>query len=310
MKRTPWISLTVIVILMSTCGCGQILDSGPPVSSMPIKSQSEQSALPGSLQTGPNALSLNNVQNAPASGKELSGKTTTASEPPREPATLADPNPNGAAATSKTAYLTFDDGPSENTEPIIDILRRFNVKATFFVIGDPSQKGRMLYRKIAENGHVIGNHTYTHDYSVVYKSVAGFKRDVEKLDELLEQSTGRRPEILRFPGGSNNRQARKYGGARIMSDVIAAMGKDHVSYFDWNVSSTDAALSVQKREEIVEAVRQGALGKPNIIVLFHDMDKKNTTVEALPEIIQNLKEQGYRFDVLSKDSVAIRFSQL
>lgn len=214
-----------------------------------------------------------------------------------------------STVSPKTAYLTFDDGPSANTERILDILRSFSVKATFFVIGNSSEQGKQLYRKIAEEGHVLGNHTYSHEYSVVYKSVDAFKRDVERLNTLLEQTIGKRPDIIRFPGGSNNHQARKHGGSDIMTRVAAEMLREGTAYFDWNVSSTDAALPVQKREEIVEAVLQGAQGKQNIIVLMHDANGKVTTVEALPDIIRKLKEQGYRFDVLRKDSVSFRFLQ-
>lgn len=216
---------------------------------------------------------------------------------------------NASAASPKTAYLTFDDGPSANTGKILDILHSFHVKATFFVIGNSSAGGQALFRRIADEGHSIGNHTFSHDYSVVYKSVDSFKRDVEKLNLLLEQSTGKRPNILRFPGGSNNHQARKYGGYDIMAQVVAEMEHEGYAHFDWNVSSTDAARKIQSREEIVDAVVGGAEGKENIIVLMHDSDIKTTTVEALPDIIMKLTEQGYRFDVLRKDSVSVRFLQ-
>lgn len=213
------------------------------------------------------------------------------------------------AISPKTAYLTFDDGPSANTGKILDILRSFHAKATFFVTGNSSEGGLALYRRIVNEGHSIGNHTFSHDYSIVYRSVDTFKQDVDKLSSLLEQTTGMRPDILRFPGGSNNRQARKYGDIHIMDKVVAEMEKEGYGIFDWNVSSTDAARTVQNREEIVEAVVQGAAGKKTIVVLMHDSELKTTTVEALPEIILKLQEQGFYFDVLRKGSYTVRFLQ-
>ncbi|MDF2725568.1 MAG: hypothetical protein K0Q59_5245 [Paenibacillus sp.] len=216
-------------------------------------------------------------------------------------------SPASSDSGPKTAYLTFDDGPSSNTAQILDHLRTFNIKGTFFVVGNSTAEGQALLRRMVEEGHAIGNHTYSHDYSVVYKSVDTFKRDVEKLNALLEQTTGKRPDILRFPGGSNNHQARKYGGYSIMNRVVAEMEHEGYALFDWNVSSTDAARTVQSRDAIVDAVVGGAEGKQNVVVLMHDANVKTTTVEALPDIIVKLSELGYRFDVLRKDSVSIRF---
>ncbi|GAA3401755.1 hypothetical protein GCM10020370_11200 [Paenibacillus hodogayensis] len=281
MKSRGWIYAAAIMFVLSACANGPPLQSGPPTHSP-------------------------QMENAADTGKESSGEPAPTGESVREPLISSVPK---ASVPAKIAYLTFDDGPSLNTEHILGILNTFGVKATFFVIGNGSEQGRNLYRKITDSGHAIGNHTFSHDYSTVYKSVASFKRDVEKLNTLLEQTTGKRPELLRFPGGSNNHQARKHGGSRIMSDIAAAISEEGYVYFDWNVSSTDAASKMQKREDIVESVRQGAQGKQTIIVLMHDSAGKTTTVEALPDIIRLLQEQGYRFQVLSKDSMAVRFLQ-
>jgi peptidoglycan/xylan/chitin deacetylase (PgdA/CDA1 family) len=212
-----------------------------------------------------------------------------------------------SASGRKTAYLTFDDGPSALTERILTILRRYDVKATFFVIGTTTKEGKALYKRISDEGHVIGNHTFSHDYRSLYRSPGAFRADVEKLDKLLEETTGRKPDILRYPGGSNNKLGRHSGGRNIMRRVVREMRDAGYQYFDWNVSSTDAAAPVQDRDMIIASVLGASKGKRDVIVLMHDNTYKTTTVEALPTIIEGLRKQGFTFDVLRKSSFTFQF---
>ncbi|WP_165972137.1 polysaccharide deacetylase family protein [Paenibacillus piri] len=207
----------------------------------------------------------------------------------------------------KVAYLTFDDGPSRSTPRILSILREHGVKATFFVIGKTSEESKQQLRNIVAQGHALGNHTFSHDYKQIYKSADSFKADVDKLDRFLMETVGIKPEVLRYPGGSNNQLSWRTGGRNVMKIITREMSKNGIPYFDWNVSSTDAAAPVQDKQSIIESVKTNSAGKPNIIVLMHDMDLKTTTVEALPTVIAYLKNQGYRFDVLSKSSFTYQF---
>lgn len=93
----------------------------------------------------------------------------------------------------------------------------------------------------------------------------------------------------------------------MMPRLVRRVQEEGYQYFDWNVSSTDAAQAVQPKEEIVGAVLSAAAKKRTIIVLMHDAQGKTTTVEALPEVIRGLREMGFRFDVLHKDSLAVHF---
>jgi peptidoglycan-N-acetylglucosamine deacetylase len=165
----------------------------------------------------------------------------------------------------KTAYLTFDDGPSTNTEPILAILKQHSVHATFFVNGDSTMNGQRLYRRMLDEGHVIGNHTYSHHYSSIYSSVHAFDKDTERLSKLLEKFTGIRPTLLRYPGGSNNKVSHQYGGSKIMQRIIAKMNQEGFTYTDWNVSSTDAALPMQSKIQIISAVLNGSKNKKEVI---------------------------------------------
>ncbi|ABZ83621.1 polysaccharide deacetylase, putative [Heliomicrobium modesticaldum Ice1] len=218
------------------------------------------------------------------------------------------PNRNGLITENvpekKTAYLTFDDGPSENTLAVLDILAQYQVKATFFVNGNATDFGRAAYRRIAREGHALGNHTYSHLYGKVYASIEAFMEDVRRLDELIAEETGIRPDILRFPGGSNNRVSPGRGFMVALSRRVVEAG---YQYFDWNVDSLDASKATPDKDLIVNAVARQSAGQKAVIVLFHDSPAKKTTVEALPEIIERLQHEGYSFDVLGKSAYAVKF---
>jgi peptidoglycan-N-acetylglucosamine deacetylase len=213
----------------------------------------------------------------------------------------------GPPLPDKVAYLTFDDGPSGHTDVILDILKQNGVKATFFVIGQESERAITLYKRMSEEGHKLGNHTFSHDYSKLYRNPDMFMQDVRKLEAFLQTHAGQKPDILRFPGGSNTRLGRKRGQAWLMPQMVKRVKAEGYQYFDWNVSSTDAAQAVQPKADIVANVLASAKGKDRAIVLMHDVTSKITTVQALPEVIEGLKKQGFRFDTLKKDSFTTQF---
>ncbi|KMT21670.1 polysaccharide deacetylase family protein [Clostridium cylindrosporum] len=205
----------------------------------------------------------------------------------------------------KVAFLTFDDGPSKNTEKILDILKKEDAKATFFVIGQDSDFAKSMYQRIVNEGHTIANHTYSHSYKNIYKSQEAFIQDVEKLNEYIYSITGVKTDVIRFPGGSNNHVNRKYSGSSdngFMEGLGDRVETEGYAYFDWTVDSTDASKLRQSVERIVSATISESLRQKYPIVLFHDAPAKTTTVEALPQIIQELKKNGYKIDSLSKDS--------
>lgn len=207
----------------------------------------------------------------------------------------------------KTVYLTFDDGPSHNTEKILNILKEYNIKATFFVNGKDSDNARMLYKRIVEEGHSLGNHTYSHDYKKIYTTENAFMEDLIKLENYLFEVTGVKPELIRFPGGSNNHSSWPYGGKQFMDGLTMRVLAEGYEYCDWNVSGKDAEKVVQDTQVIIDSVINGAIYQKAAIVLLHDNAVKTTTVEALPQIIEQLSMKGYRFATLSSDSYAIHF---
>ena len=190
--------------------------------------------------------------------------------------------PDSTAA--KRIYLTFDDGPSSNTGKILDVLKQYNVKATFFVVGKEDDNFKELYKRIVDEGHTLGMHSYTHIYSQVYASLDSFQKDFEKERELLYEVTGVEPTFYRFPGGSSNHVSR--GNIHDMIDYLEEQG---VTYFDWNIASGDASGVYISADQIINNVLGDIKDGPNVILL-HDAQEKSSTVEALPKLIEKIGE--------------------
>lgn len=207
-------------------------------------------------------------------------------------------------AKGKVCYLTFDDGPSNNTLEILKVLKKYNVKATFFVTANGINK---YMKNIVEEGHTIALHTYCHEYSKIYASVDAYFDDLNKIHDLVKKETGVDSRVIRFPGGSSNTISRSYCSG-IMSVLTKKVIEEGYQYFDWNADSTDANRDGQPVETLVSHVNADAKGMDSITVLMHDTDAKKTTAQALPQIIENLREKGFAFDKLTVNSPAVHHS--
>lgn len=197
---------------------------------------------------------------------------------------------------SATIYLTFDDGPHLYTKSILDILDKYNVKATFFVTNQFS-KYINLIKDEYESGHAIGIHTYSHKWTI-YKSVESYLDDFQKIDNIIFEQTGIHTKLFRFPGGSSNTVSKKYHEG-IMTKLSKYMTENGYVYFDWTIDSTDSNKNSTK-ETIIKNIKENLKGDGEYIILMHDIKKK--TVEALPEIIEYAQNQGYEFKVLDENS--------
>lgn len=199
---------------------------------------------------------------------------------------------NDDLVSPKTIFLTFDDGPSNSTQPILDVLRKNEVKATFFVNGKLGVFASAWLKEIAADGHSIGMHSYTHKYPLIYESVENFIEDLHKNFLYVKNTTGVSPSLLRFPGGSINTY-----NLKIYPLLCAEMLRRGFIYCDWNVSAGDA-IKGATAESMVENVLNGVkLCWGPAFVLMHD----NGSVDlprALPQIIERLKSEGYTFAAL------------
>lgn len=201
------------------------------------------------------------------------------------------------------AYLTFDDGPSINTEEILDILDYYNVKATFFVIYHKDMADK--YKAIVDRGHTIALHTYSHDYAKIYRSEKAFFNDLNRIDSYVYSVTGVHSKIIRFPGGSSNTVSRHYS-QDIMDKLKKSVPARGYVYHDWNVDSEDAAHNNLDPDKLVENVKKNLTKYRKPDILMHDSGAgKRTTVEALPEMIEYIYAQGYKMEGLQLDSYAV-----
>ena len=191
--------------------------------------------------------------------------------------------------TPKVCYLTFDDGPSDNTEDVLDILDKNNIKATFFIVGKSIDNREEILKRVAESGHTVGIHTYCHDYDTIYSSVDAYLKDFEEAYDKISFITGKKPWLFRFPGGSYNSF-----NTDIAEELINEMNRRGFTYFDWNCATSDAAVG-SDHDSCVDNFKSTLSGDYET-VLMHD--SKQITAEYLQEIIDYAVEQGYRFDTL------------
>lgn len=199
------------------------------------------------------------------------------------------------------AYLTFDDGPSDNTRKILDILDRYHVKATFFVIYHGGCED--IYKDIVNRGHTIALHSYSHEYGDIYRSEDAYFKDLSKLDDYVGKVTGVHPKYLRFPGGSSNTISRKYCSG-IMTKLTKSVTDKGYYYYDWNVDSGDADGNKIAADKLVDNVKKRIGNTSNAVLLMHDTSAKTTTVDALPRIIEFLQSKGYRLLPIDETTVA------
>lgn len=197
--------------------------------------------------------------------------------------------------SGKTVYLTFDDGPSPNTPAILDILDRYGVKATFFVINGRYNK---YMKDIVNRGHQIALHSYTHNYATVYSSDKAYFDDLEKIHKVVLDQTGYDTKIIRFPGGSSNTVSKKYSPG-IMTRLTKSVTAQGYIYFDWNCTNGDATGKKTTVQSQLKSCSQYPKSASSIIVLMHDTADKKTTVEALPQIIEYYQKAGMAIDIIT-----------
>lgn len=189
-----------------------------------------------------------------------------------------------------TIYLTFDDGPSNNTSKILDILKQEDIKATFFLVNFNSSYNSVV-KRIYDEGHSIGIHSYTHNYKLIYSSVSAYFDDLNKMNDKIKTITGSDTKLLRFPGGSSNTISSFNKG--IMTTLVKEVTNAGYHYFDWNVDSSDA-WSARNSNDVYNNVINN-LKRGTNIVLMHDLSSNEKTVNVLEKIIKDSKEKGYTF---------------
>ena len=222
------------------------------------------------------------------SDEEMAAEDVTTEEVTTE-ATTAETSGN-YVPNGKKVYLTFDDGPSENTDDILDILKKNNVKATFFVVYNDDKSMVPYYNRIVDEGHTIGLHSYSHVYETVYASEKAFEEDVTKIHDYVQSVTGVDAKIYRFPGGSSNEVSENVDTNR----MIEYLTREGYTYYDWNAESGDAEdeglTPDQLNDNVMGYVRAN---EGDSVVLMHDFKNGVATARALQSLIDTLKAEGY-----------------
>ena len=188
------------------------------------------------------------------------------------------------------AYLTFDDGPSSITHSVLDILKKYNVKATFFVINSGNYNKATLQREVNE-GHTIGLHAYDHNYAIAYKDDNSYLDGIDKLRAKVKADTGFDSHYIRFPGGSSNTISKRYSKG-IMSRITKTAKQRGYKYYDWNVDDDDAGRARTADDCYNNVIKELRPNRSNI-VLMHDFGTNKKILEALPRIIEYCQKNGY-----------------
>lgn len=191
----------------------------------------------------------------------------------------------------KICYLTFDDGPTKNITPeILKVLKEKDVKATFFVLGKMAEVNPELIIREKEEGHLIANHTYCHDYKYLYSSSDNLIKDFKKSHEAIKRIIGEEPvKIVRFPGGSFNK-----------GELQKRVNKEGFHYVDWNCLNGDAEALNVPEEKLINKVKETMGNQEHIVILMHDSGTKQTTARSLGRVIDHIKSKGYAFKTLDE----------
>jgi len=198
------------------------------------------------------------------------------------------------SSDEKNIYLTFDDGPSPNITPqILDILDKYNVPATFFVLGSRAELYPDLVKREFNSGHYIANHGYTHSYSKIYSSVQSVLDEYNQTELAIQNALGI-PEfhsyLFRFPGGSS-------GGPYndLKQEAKSYLTQNGIASTNWNCLTGDSEAVGRTKQELLSELYDTASGYDSLVVLMHDADDKKNTAEILPEIIEHYMAEGYTF---------------
>ena len=194
----------------------------------------------------------------------------------------------------KVAYLTFDDGPSNNTHQILDILKQNNIKATFFVLGSQVEVFPETTNRIYNEGHYIANHGYSHKYSEIYQSPEQVLNEFNQCNQIVAKTINV-PEynshLFRFPGGS---VGGKY--AELKKQAITVLEQNNILHIDWNSLTGDSEKVNPTEEYLMNNLQKTTEGKNSLVILMHDAQAKKITAETLPKVIEYLQQQGYSFE--------------
>lgn len=201
-----------------------------------------------------------------------------------------------AAEKKKTAYLTFDDGPSDNTRKILEVLKEKKAVATFFLIGKEITPEREdIVKQTVKQGNAVGVHTYCHEKNKLYCNAESFFDDFNMASDSIKKVTGKEPVLHRFPWGSNNGYVCSY-----VDSLHEKLQEEGIKSYDWNVSGEDSIGGTVAQSTIFQNVKKDLTRYDEPIILLHDSATMDNTAAVLDQIIDYIRSQGYEFATLEK----------
>ncbi len=303
-KRTEFFYITMAAIsLLILAGCGE---KNEVTSIGKVTPAIQPQIITAAPATETQVLNLTNTP-APTSTPTPTNTPTPSPTPTAAPTPTVTPTPTITPTPTpgvpevvypekKTIYWTFDDGTAKYTEELLDLLDRYpEVKVTFFVGGQPNGD---LLRRMEEAGHTIALHCTSHDYDVIYASEEAYFADLYAIQERVYEAIGKRPMMVRFPGGSSNAVSIDINPG-IMTRLTKQLHEKGFQYFDWNVSSGDSGT--KNTAEIIRRITTGIEGRDYSVVLQH-AETKEYSLNAVEDIILWALENEYTFLPLSMDS--------
>ena len=198
--------------------------------------------------------------------------------------------------SEKIVYLTFDDGPSSNVTPqILDILKKYNVKATFFMVAKNAEQRPNIAKRVAQEGHSVASHSYSHNYEAMYADTESFRQELLLAKETLINIVGKEnyTDIFRFPGGAFREEKAEF------KEVLM---QENTPFVNWNCLTGDSETINPVSANLISRAKSTAAsaGSGSLILLMHDAGAKQATADALPAIIEHFKNEGYRFEALKR----------
>lgn len=252
---------------------------------------------------------INNKQGGQTSSSpgETSGDTSNTSGEPTEESPYAELYPDMYVSVPEeytyeegTIYFTFDDGPSQYTYSFLEYLKKHNVKATWFVVPSREQWNMDALKAIADQGHTIGVHSYTHDYKKIYASVEAYLEDFHEAWSIIREATGQTPQLFRFAGGSNNDF-----NVDTRDAIIKEMTRRGFRFYDWNVDSGDVDGATW--QDMYNSIPRDCRNLKRPIILMHDSAGTKNALYVFEDVLKLLIGEGYKFDALQNDTQPIQF---
>ncbi|AJA47699.1 polysaccharide deacetylase family protein [Clostridium pasteurianum DSM 525 = ATCC 6013] len=193
-------------------------------------------------------------------------------------------------SNKKIVYLTFDDGPTIITGKLLDTLKKYNVKATFFVVGKEIDEREDLLKRIYKEGHSIGLHTFSHNFKKIYKDEDTFLQEMLHTQNKIKEVTGINTNLIRFPGGSSK---------HLNTEMLEKLHKNNLKVYDWNVCIDDGVNPHLPVNQLVKKAKKCKLEDDKVIILMHCNSNNINTIKALPQIISYYRNNGYKIEPIT-----------